>query len=189
MQGFHTDPEMLHWCISPLCEIAKGWFPELHAWEITVWIFCRLQRDRLKVQKNAKVNDFWYFQDMICRYFWFQKWLQPGWNHERCGWGFGVSQLHVFAVRSWLGFPQTHKTDGGRQRDYKQKLLHARSQQESVAQKNLEFTLQYLHHVETHSRGEAGPSTQNELRSRNTSSSSSRGSKKNNTIPNCNHAV
>lgn len=68
-----------------------------------------------------------------------------------------MSQLHVCAVRSWLGFPQTHKTDGGRQRDYKQKLLPARSQEESVAQKNLEFTLQYLHHVETLSSGEAGP--------------------------------
>lgn len=41
----------------------------------------------------------------------------------------------------------------GRQRDYKQKLLNARSQEESVAQKNLEFTLAYLHHVETFSRG------------------------------------
>lgn len=104
--------------------------------------------------------------------------------------GFGVSQLHVFAVRSWLGFPQTHKTDGGRQRDYKQKPLHARSQEESAAQKNLEFTLQYLHHVETLSRGEAGPrkakGRQNELRCRNVSSLSSRGgSKYNSKLQSC----
>lgn len=119
---------------------------------------------------------------MICSSFWFQKWLQWRWNHERCVWGFGVSQLHVFAVRSWLGFPQTHKTDGGRQRDYKQKLPHARSQGESVAQKiwnlhsNTCITLKHL----AEGRRDPAEGRQSELCSRNAGSLSSEGGKRRN---------
>lgn len=84
------------------------------------------------------------------------------------------------------GFPSNIQNRWGRQGDYKQKLPRARSQQESISQ-NLEFTLKYLHHIETLSRDVVGPEDgrQNEFWRQKVGSSSGREKK----IMNSNHAV
>lgn len=75
----------------------------------------------------------------------------------------------------WVSLRHTKQMGEGRETTNRSYCMRGARRK---AQKNLEFKLQYLHHVETLSRGEAGPRGLSELRSRNASSLSSRGKKK-----------
>lgn len=190
MQGVCTDWERLHWGMSALRDIVKGRFPELRAWELSVGTLllsagfreARLEAQIIVLKKcESKSLKIWHFQQMICSYFWFQKWLQQRWNHDRCGWGFGVSQLHVSAVRSWLGFPQTHKTDGGKAERLQTEATACEEPRGKRCAKeiwnlhsNTCITLKHL----AEGRREHAESRQKELRSRNAGSLSSGGKKR-----------
>lgn len=64
-----------------------------------------------------------------------------------------VSCMSSQLDHGWVSLRHTKQMGEGRATT-KQKLLHERSQEESVAKENLKFTLKCLHHVETLSRGQ-----------------------------------